>query len=336
VNPEAHQLVLEGRHFWNLRTTEGVTRAEAAFAKAIESDPEFAPAHAGLADVLVTRAIFECYAGANQALAPLARAEAQRAIALDPTLADGYPALGMVLLIEGRLTEAEEQFGKAFALNPNYALAHHWYALVLENQGRLDPALGEIDQAIRLDPLSTSAHSTRGRLLLAGRRFPEALGAYDQVLALRANFPFILGGRARCLLALGRRDEALAVVRLVEAAPTLDQRWVIDADAIYVLRQMDRQPEAADHVDKLLPRLPEESYLRGSVLAALGRWPEAEPYLLRTPKVLQSLFFWNPVWDQWRDDPRFHQLLVKLGCADAYAVARAAQVRMADGQETKK
>ncbi len=336
VNPEAHRLVLEGRHFWNLRTEDGFARAEAAFTKAIELDPQFAQAHAGLADVLVTKAIFQCYAGANSAVAPQARVEAEQALALDPSLAEAHPSLGVILTNEGRFREAEQEFKKALALNPNYALAHHWYALLLEIQGRLDTALVEIDEALRLDPLSLSATATRGRFLLAGQNHSAALAAFDRALALRPNFQFVLGERALCLMALGRREEALTTARAVESASAMEQRWFIDTEAIQVLHQAGREQEAADHAARMLPRFPADSYLRGMLLAAQGRWAEAEPYLERTPVAQQAVFYWNPVWDRWREDPRFQRLLEKLGRANEYGVARETLARLLRGQVATK
>jgi TolB-like protein/Flp pilus assembly protein TadD len=328
VNPAAHQLVLEGRYFWNLRTTEGFDRAEAAFTKAIALDPEFAQAYAGLADVRLTRSVFEIYAGANTRPTAGAREATERALTLDPMLAEAYPAAGAVLHWTGRLGEAEQQFKKAIALNPNYALAHHWYSLLLEAQGRLDAALAEIEQAIQLDPLSMPAVSTRHRFLLMAGRISEALVADEKSQALRPGFFFDASLRAQVLLAAGRRDEALAAARSVVAHQGLDLRWISDASAVYVLRALGREAEAVAHVEKLLPRLPADSYLRGLALAALDRWDEAMPYLERTPPGLYSIYFWNPLWDRWREDPRFGQLLVKLNCVEEYKVARATLKRM--------
>jgi TolB-like protein/Tfp pilus assembly protein PilF len=328
VNPEAHRLVLEGRHFWNLRTSEGFAKGEAAFAKAIELDPQFAQAHAGLADVIITRAIFQSYGGLNQIDVSVARKEASQALALDPSLAEAYPSLGATLMWEGRANGAEQEFLKAFALNPNYALAHHWYSIFLEHEGRLDEALVEIDRAIQLDPLAITALSTRERYLLAAQRYPEAEVTDEQLRSLRPDFLLNRGERALALLAVGRRDEALAAARSVVANHDLERRWKNDAEAIYVLRQTGHEAEAADHVAWLLARLPAGSYLRGMALAAGGRWDEALPFLERTPPGLQSLFFWSPVWDPWREDPHFQQLLVKLNCVEAYKVARAIQVRL--------
>jgi len=335
VNPEAHRLVLEGRYFWNLRTLDGFTRAEAAFTKAIELDPQFAQAYAGLADVRWTRAVFESYAGANLRPTADAVAATEKALALDPTLAEAYPAAGAVLHWSGRLGEAELKFKKAIALNANYALAHHWYSLVLEGQGRLDEALAEIEQAIQSDPFSVAALSTRYRYLLMAGRISEALAAYEKVEALRPGFFFGTGLRAQGLLAAGRRDEALAVAQSVVAYQGLEYRWISDASAVYVLRALGREAEAVAHVEKLLSRLPADSYLRGVALAALDRWDEAMPCLERTPPGLYSIYFWNPIWDRWRAEPSFGRLLAKLGCTKEYQTARETLARMRKEQEAK-
>jgi tetratricopeptide (TPR) repeat protein len=259
-----------------------------------------------------------------------------RALAIDPTLAEAYPAAGSVLQWNGRLGEAEAVFKKAIALNPNYALAHHWYSLVLESQGRLDAALAEIGQAIQLDPLSAAALSTRHRYLFMAGRYSESLAAAEKVQVLRPGFFFDTGLRAQGFLVAGRRDEALAAARSITAYQSDELRWVSDASAIYVLRALGHEAEAVAHVDSLLPRLPADSYLRGLALAALDRWDEAAPYLERTPKGIVSLFFWNPIWDRWRDDPRFQRLMEKIGCMAEYKVARETLARMLKEQEAKK
>ena len=327
-NPEAHRLLLEGRYFWNLRTREGFDRAEAAITKAIELDPQFAQAYAGLADVRWVRTVYASYSGANFVLTADPDASSERAQALDPTLAEAYPAVGAKLHWTGRTGEAGQQFKKAIALNPNYALAHHWYALVLEGQGRLDEALAEIDQAVQLDPLSVAALSTRLRFLLMVGRIPEALAVDEKMQALRPAFFLYVGVHAQALLAAGRRDEALAAARSIVASPDREVRYVSDAMAVHVLRMLGHEAEAVAHVEKLLPRLPADSYLRGVVLAALDRWDEAMPYLERTPPGMCEIFFWNPMWDRWREDPRFGRLLAKLNCTEEYKVARATLVRM--------
>jgi TolB-like protein/Tfp pilus assembly protein PilF len=327
VNPEAHRLVLEGRYYWNLRTDDGFARAETAFRSAIALDAEFAEAHAGLANVLATVGAYRAYAGLVDPNPEAALQEAQRATQLDPTLAEAYPALGLVYNRTRRHREAEQVYRKALELNPNYALPHHWHSIALETEGRIDEALAEIEQAIRLDPLSAIALVTRRRMLTEAGQPAAALAAYEREQALVPDRPSAAGYRALCLLELGRREEAVDVARQVAAMPTMELRLWADADIIYLLRQTGHEAEAAEHATRILPRFHPDSYQRGAVLAALGRWDEAEPFLERTPVNVQHMFYWSPVWDAWRDDPRFRKLLAKLGCEDAHRLARAAVSR---------
>ena len=332
VNPEAHQLVLEGRYFWNQRTAAGFARAETAFTKAIELDPHYAQAYAGLADVRVTSTVYDCYSGANTQPVPGLRAETLRALELDPALAEAYPAAGAVLHWSRQFSEAEVQFRKAIALNPNYALGHHWYSLLLEEEGRLDEAMEEIEQAVRLDPLSLPAQSTRHRFLFFAGRIPEALAARDRANALNSRIYWGTGLQAQTLLAAGRNEEALEVARGVLAYRQMELRWTSDASAVAVLRKLGHEAEARAHVDWLLTVLPAGSYLRGLALVSLDRWDEAEPYLEATPPgTVASTYFWNPLWDRWRDDPRFIRLLGKLHALEEYRVARERLARMQPG-----
>src|SRR6476469_8358023 len=126
VNPEAHRLLLEGRHFWNLRTQEGFARAEAAYTKALEIDPQFAEAHAGQADNYQIRAQYRLLdgLGGEEEDQKRALAEVQAAIRLDPALPEAYAAYAYLLHNQGKLAEADQYYQKAFALNPNYAIAH--------------------------------------------------------------------------------------------------------------------------------------------------------------------------------------------------------------------
>ena len=143
VNPDAHRLVLVGWHFWLLRTEEGFARAEAAFSKALAIDPQFAMAHAGLADVWALRAWYRLLGGAAQADDDLTRAATAARLAqkLDPDLAEAYAALGAVFFNQHRYAEAEQQYLAALRLNPNYSFALHWYAQLFANRGQIDNQL---------------------------------------------------------------------------------------------------------------------------------------------------------------------------------------------------
>jgi TolB-like protein/Tfp pilus assembly protein PilF len=327
VDPEAHRLVLEGRYYWNWRSEEGFTRAEAAFREAIALAPDFAAAHAGLADVLATRSGYHAYESIIDSTDE-GRAEAERAIALDPAMAEAYPALGLLRAWDGHGAEAKQIFSKALALNPNYALPHHWLSLVFENEGRIDLALVAIGRAVELDPLSGIAIGTRGRMLMEAGRYAEGLTEYQRAAALLPDRPALEVGPALCLSRLGRSDEAVAHARKTLALQMRELRLTADAQAIHVLRQNGQEADARTQAARILPLFPAESYQRGAVLAALGRWSEAEPFLEHTPVQMQYVFYWDPVWDEVRDDPRFRQLMAKLGRAEDYRVARETFIRL--------
>jgi TolB-like protein/Tfp pilus assembly protein PilF len=339
VNPEAHRLVLEGRHFWNLRTQEGFTRAEAAYTKALEIDPQFAEAHAGQADNYQIRAQYRLLDGLGGEAEDQKRAlvEVQTAIRLDPELPEAYAAYAYLLHNQGKLAEADQYYQKVFALNPNYAIAHLWHGQLLDELGRLDAAVEENRLACELDPLGFIILDRYAQHLAMVRRFEEALAVNERAAALRTDVWMPnLGERALVLVALGRANEAIEVARSVRQNSSSWPRWTADADAVWVLRRCGLPQEADEYATQLLQTLAEKSYVRGFVLANAGRFAEALPYLERLPVVFRRNLFWSQNWDEWRDDPRFPQLLAKLGCADEYKVARQTLSRMLRERATSK
>ena len=153
VNPEAYQLYLQGRFYWNKRTEEGLKKALAYMNQALAKDPKYAQAYSGLADCYVVMADHR-YMAANEAY-PKGKSAAQRALELDPKLAEPHAALASALEdYDYNWTGAEAEYNRAVELDPNSATAHQWYGLFLMNLGRLDEARQQIDLARGLDPLS--------------------------------------------------------------------------------------------------------------------------------------------------------------------------------------
>ena len=331
VNPEAHRLVLEGRHYWNLRNEEGFARAEAAFEKALKLDPRFAEAHAGLAEVCVIRANYRQFDGSGETADDLKRAkmEARNAIELDAALAEPYAALGFVAMLEGQLADSERHFRKALALSPNSAFIHCWFALLLANRGKLDASLAAYARASALDPLwFINLHRQAWHLARAGR-FTEALRVNEQAATLQKDVHIPnRADQAVILLGLGLTSEAVEAARLIMQRPDKEPRWQADSDAIWVLRQAGFEKEASDYAAHLLEKWPADNYNRGFVLGALGRFEEALPYLERALVTPLRGLFWDSMWDPWREDPRFIQLLAKVGRLEDYKVARTTLARM--------
>jgi TolB-like protein/Flp pilus assembly protein TadD len=342
VNPEANALVFEGRYFWNQRaerTEEVLARAADAFQRALAIAPAFAEAHAGLGDVWVARGSYRAMDGRSASAADdyaQAKTEAQRALELNPGLAEPHVTLGYVAYWQRHFSEAEQHYAWAFAANPNYALAYHWHSMLLTAVGRVDESLPELERSLRLDPLSANTLWSSTVINLHLGRLAEALAASDRTLELRPGLVPVHSDRALILLKLGRKDEAITEARTVGRDLSVEPRWWADADAIYVLRAAGRQEEADEHARRALAAFSTDDYRRAFVLAALGRFEEALSGMGTTPTTAFSRVYWHPMWDPCRNDPRFQQLLVKLGCAEEYKVARETLARMRREQpETK-
>jgi serine/threonine protein kinase/tetratricopeptide (TPR) repeat protein len=345
VNPEARRLVLQGRHQWNLRNEDPTVmfvafgRAEAAFTKALSLAPNFAEAHSGIAEVCVTRANFRQFddAGETKSDVERAKAAAQRAIQLDPTLAEPHAVLGFAARLEGRLEEAERHFTKAVALNPKSAVIQNWYALLLACRGKLDAANDAYARAASSDPLWFLNLNRQAWHLARAGRAEDALRISEKAAALQKDVHIPnRADQAFLLWQLGRIDEAVEVARRVTQLPDKEPRWQADSDVIWVLRRAGFEQEAIVHAEVALRKWPINSYNRGFVLGALGRFDEALPYLEHTPAVAARGLFWDPMWDAWRNDPRFTALMVKLKRLEDYKVARAVVGRIAPRADVSK
>jgi TolB-like protein/Tfp pilus assembly protein PilF len=325
VNPEAHGLVLEGRHFWTLRTEAGFAGAENAFRRALVIDPNYAPAHAGLADVIAVRTWYISQSGsiANLDTLKIAAAEAELALDLDPSLAGAHAALAVVSYLGHRWADSERRFKQAFEINPNYAVAYHWHAHLLAAQGQLDAALEELGRSIALDPLSFVTLVIYASQLNFARRYEDVLAITDRALALQSTvIAPLYGARASALLALGRKEEALTAARMVKQEGIWWMRWWACEEALFVLVQAGAADEAAELHSKWQNELEPENSLRGPMLKAMGRFEDALPFLERSSTTLFSRFYYLPIWDDVRDDPRFQRLISKLGCEAEYKVGR--------------
>ncbi len=164
----AYDLYLRGRYFWHQRGHDALQRAADYFQQAIDRDPTFARAHAGLADVLGLLPIYGS-TPADSAF-PLARQAAERALQLDSTLAEAHTTLGLILKSTGEWAAATARFRRGIALDSNYATAHQWYAEALIITGRVREAIAALERARDLDPLSPVINAELGYTLgLAGR-----------------------------------------------------------------------------------------------------------------------------------------------------------------------
>jgi len=216
-NTDAYDAYLLGRYYWNLRTTDGMVQATAAFRKAVAADPGYARAWSGLADALSLSVPREYdVPGTDPQATPIeAEQAARRAIALDPGLGEAYASLGESFSVRtsGRSEAALRAMEKAVALSPSYATGRQWYSYELQSANRWDEGIREMEIAHRLDPLSHVITLSLAIAYDGANRFAEASPLYEQGLAQSPEAWYAWVGRFTHDLALGQLERAAVALR---------------------------------------------------------------------------------------------------------------------------
>lgn len=310
VNPQAHDLYLKGRFFWNRRTRDALNKAVEYFRQASEIDPNDPQAYAGLADTYVELIGFGNLEPA-QGL-PKAKAAALKAIDLDGSLAAPHTALAYSLALEWDWMGARKEFQRALELDPGYVIGLYQYAFFLSVMGKHDEAIPLTQKALELDPLSPIVLYRAGRVAFQGRRYDEAIRLFHRILELNVSDPLGLYGLGLAYEAQGKFDTAILCFK----KQNLQQGF--DVAAAYAAA--GNPAEARRRLEEATRRLKEEkSYLRpgwvAEVYVRLGDKDEAMRWLEQGYKErdiwLALLKVW-PRFDPLRSDPRFQDLLRRM------------------------
>jgi tetratricopeptide (TPR) repeat protein len=313
-NPEAYRLYLKGRYFWNKRTTADLQKGIEFFEQAIELDPQFALAWAGLADSYLLGAS----SLSPQEAMPKAKAAVLTALRLDDNLGEAHTSLARILMsFDWDWAGAEQAFRRALELNPNYATTRQWYANYLLATGRADQALAEIRRACELEPCSLILNCALGWVYNMSGQYDRAVEQYRQTLEMDPHFVMAQREIAFVYQQQGRYQEALAAIDQAindggENPIALAVRGRILAAAGEV--------EAARRVIVLLGEWQQRAYvppmLISVIYAALGEKDEAFDWLWRACEDRSSPLVWlkvDPWLDSLRADPRFAELLRRVG-----------------------
>ncbi len=314
VDPEAYQDYLKGRYYWNKRTEDGLKKGIEYFGKAIEEKPVYGLAYAGLADSYVVLTAFE-YLSPKDGY-PKAKAAALKALSIDDTLADAHTSLAAIFENEWNWSAAEHEFRRAIELTPSNQTAHHWFAVYLTLMGRFDEARAEFRRAQELDPLSLIISAEAGFPAFYARQYDEAIEEFRKTIQMDPYFPpahYFLG------LAYAQRGRLPEAVRESEKAMTLDSGLIYSVSLGQALALSGKRSEALKVVDRLT-ELSKRKYVSAvgiaAVYTALGNDDLAFESLEKAYGDRATGLLWlkvDPAFDRLRTDPRFADLLSRIG-----------------------
>ncbi|MGH9516302.1 MAG: winged helix-turn-helix domain-containing protein [Terriglobales bacterium] len=314
-DPEAHDAYLRGRYHWAKRTYKEIGRAIEYFGKAVEKDPRYARAYAGLADCYIILPITsdmrseDCF--------PKASAAAARALELDPALAEAHTSRGTIRFwFDWDWAGAEEAYLKALELNGNYAVARLYRAHCLSNIGKHGEALAEIRRGLRLDPLSPIMNTLYAEFLYHARLYEEALAQFHNALELNPDFWVARVNLAKAHEQTGHYDEAIA--ELQKARLLSDQNTETISLLGYVLAVSGEKQKAQGCLSELF-EIRKKKYVPPYNIALLHLGLENKRAACESleqgyqERDVHMTFLLDPKWDQLRNDPRFRKLIRQVG-----------------------
>lgn len=312
ADAEAYQLYLKGKFHWNKRTGEALKQAATFYNQAIEKDPSYALAYAGLAETYVLFSSYDVAAATDSM--PQAKAAALRALEIDDSLAEAHTALGFYLSnYEWDRAGAEREYRRAIERKPNYATAHHWLGADLTSLKRFDEGLVELRRAEELDPLSRIIGTNLADTLVFARRYDEAIAQYKRVLVRDPTFSYAQRALGWAYGSKGMYPEAIVATRKSIELGNLGTGYL----GLWLAKSGKR-----DEALKLLNELKQESaqnYVQSYNLAliyiGLGDRQEAlnhlEKHMLSRAETA-NLYAVAPELDELRLEPRFKAMLKRM------------------------
>jgi TolB-like protein/DNA-binding winged helix-turn-helix (wHTH) protein/Tfp pilus assembly protein PilF len=314
LSPEAYDAYLKGRYYWNKRTADGLQKACLSFQHAISEDPTYGAAYSGLADCN-SGLTWLGFVSPAEAL-PKAYEAAVKAIELDPQSSEAHASLALVLHHRWDWPRAESEFKRALELGPQYANAHHWYGDYLSVKGRHDEALLEAKQALELDPLNLMIGTWVGLRYYLARDYDRAIEQSRTTVDLDPNFAaahLVLGENLLTRQPQDALSEMQTAARLSGDSPLyLAQVAVADA--------MSGHKTEAHRLVAQLQQMSNERYVSpygiAQVYAALNDQEHSIQWLQTAyddRAVWMCYLAVDPLFDRFRSDPRFQDLLQRVG-----------------------
>jgi serine/threonine-protein kinase len=321
-NPEAYRAYLKGRYFWNKRTPAALQESLAFFRQALDLDPTYASAYAGIADAY-TLLVWQEQLPRNEFIAR-AKAAAIQALEIDETLAGPHATLGYLKFwYDWDFAGAESEFQRAIHLNPDYATAHHWYGESLGLIGRFEDGFKELQLAQQIDPLSAIISTDIGKLFFLARKPDQAVEQLHKTLELDPDNPL-----AHSFLALAYNQKGLhekAIAELEKIVNRAGSRTIFKAVLGFVYSQSGRKEDAVIILNELegskLSKQVGSPFEIALVYTGLGEKDQALKSL-EEAKIAHDPFLpyikEDPNFDTLRGELRFKELLRSSGFANQH------------------
>jgi TolB-like protein/DNA-binding winged helix-turn-helix (wHTH) protein/Tfp pilus assembly protein PilF len=316
VNPVAYESYLKGRYFWNKRTAESLKVALAYFNQAIDEDPKYARAYAGLADTYALLGDWQYAVMTPKDALPKAKAAAMKALELDDSLGEAHTSLAFCLDgFDWNLDAAGKEFQRGVELSPGYATAHHWYAWHLALFHRYTEAIAEMRKAESVDPLSLVINADLAELLALAHSYDESIQQSRRTIEMDPNFGLAHNHLGQAYLQKHMNDDAIAELRQAVKLSGGSATCLANLARAYVAS--GNRSEASQILNELKKRSSaSQSYAPeiAIVYGALGDTDQAMSWLEKgfeerfNPGVLI-----RPGLDPLRSDPRFEDLVRRVG-----------------------
>ena len=315
INPAAYETYLKGRYLWNKRTLDSLENSVRYFQRAIELDPGYERAYAGLADSYLTLHD-DGHLPPRKALASAKRAAA-KGLRIDKTLAEAHTSLAHAHLHEFNWPAAGAEFKRAIELNPNYPAAHFYYANYLVARECLDEAIAEAQRAQALDPVSLPAGSNTASVLYHARLYGLAIEQSLKVLDMDRNFARAHEDLGRAYEQKGMYEQAIRAFRMAVANSGRSPAYL--GSLAYAYAVSGHRKEAAkllEELRKIARKRYVSAYVFALVCAGLKDKDGAFAWLRKACDEHSSALIFlkvNPRFAALRSDARFHDLLRHVG-----------------------
>ena len=314
---EAYQLYLKGRYYWEKRTQDSLAKARDYFNQAIEKDPNYALAYVGLADYYYVLSDYAPVSAAEEA--PKERAAAQKALAIDDTLAEAHAVLAGADQDLWQWDAAEREFRRALELDPNNVNAHHWYALFLDRLGRRDEGLAQVKRALEGDPLNLTFNTSLASAYAGARQYDLAVDQYKKTIEMDPNYASAHDNLSNTYLNMGKYELWLEEWKKAASLGNDPQELAIADEAARVYAKGGYRAALTRVID-LREQLAQRRYVDSSDIAytyaRLGDKDQAffwlEKAYSQKAEGLQFIKVANPM-DPFRSDPRYTDLLKRMG-----------------------